>query len=153
MISRSFGGIATGEEDEQLDGTAQRQVAESWRHRGSLRGGGVRGATVASRGRYQSPSSSVRSEYLHPTGLAVSTGKATWPSPGPYRDATTCLDADRPADTPPMKRLGCVLPPTNAPRVSGHMEIIAVSCLTRATLPGAVEPFGARHSSPHSNRA
>jgi hypothetical protein len=35
-----LGGIAAGELGEELDGAAQRQVRESWQHRGGLRGGG-----------------------------------------------------------------------------------------------------------------
>jgi hypothetical protein len=34
-----LGGIAAGELGEELDGAAQRQVRESWQHRGGLRGG------------------------------------------------------------------------------------------------------------------
>ena len=33
-----LGGIAAGEEGEQLDGLAQRQVGKSWQHWGGLRG-------------------------------------------------------------------------------------------------------------------
>jgi len=50
-----LGGIAAGELGEELDGAAQRQVRESWQHRGGLRGGGSGGATVASRGRSEPP--------------------------------------------------------------------------------------------------
>ena len=35
-----LGGVTAAELGEELDGAAQRQVGESWQHRGGLRGGG-----------------------------------------------------------------------------------------------------------------
>jgi Integrase core domain len=50
-----LGGIAAGKEGEQLDGAEQRQVGESWQHRVASAVGAAKGATVATRGRYEPP--------------------------------------------------------------------------------------------------
>jgi hypothetical protein len=51
-------GIAAGEEEEQLDGPAQRQVGKSWQHWGGLRSGrplktGDRGVAAEARWRFR----------------------------------------------------------------------------------------------------
>jgi hypothetical protein len=61
-----FGGITAGEQHEQLDGAAQRELGEVRQHQGDLAVGGP-SATLPSRGRRELAASQPASEFAHPT--------------------------------------------------------------------------------------
>jgi hypothetical protein len=62
-----LGGIAAGEQGEQPDGAAQRQVSESWEHRAATSAMG-QGRVRVPATRRLNPQATARSEFLHPTG-------------------------------------------------------------------------------------
>ena len=68
-----LGGHAVGQQHEQLDRAAQRQVGKSWQHRVTS-AVGSRGATVATRASMELTQLKGLSEYLHPTAIRWTVG-------------------------------------------------------------------------------
>jgi hypothetical protein len=79
-----LGGVPAGEQGEQLDGAAQREVGEIRQHQGFL-SSGSRSATVPTHAS-RNPSSRLTSEFAHPTGARPSgagwAGGVGWASGG-----------------------------------------------------------------------